>query len=63
MPAKSHVGWSLTTIREKVVQIGAKVIAQARYAMFQVTEVAAPCDPFRRILGKIDGLRPREPPA
>ena len=53
--------WSLTTIREKVMKIGAKVIAHARYAVFQVAEVAVPRDLFRRILGIINDLRPREP--
>ena len=53
--------WSLTTLREKVVKIGAKVIAHARYAVFQMAEVAVPRDLFRRILGMIDDLRPREP--
>jgi hypothetical protein len=55
--------WSLTTIRDKVVKIGAKVIAQARYAIFQMAEVAVPRDLFRRILDMIDNLRPlRRPP-
>jgi hypothetical protein len=53
--------WSLTTIREKVVKIGAKVISHARYAVFQMGEVAVPRDLFRRILDMIDDLRPREP--
>jgi Transposase DDE domain group 1 len=51
--------WSLTTLREKVVKIGAKVIAHARYTVFQMAEVAVPRDVFRRILAMIDGLRPR----
>src|SRR4051812_19830291 len=51
--------WSLTTLREKVVKIGAKVIAHARYTVFQIAEVAVPRDLFRRILAMIDGLRPR----
>src|SRR5215213_4482020 len=51
--------WSLTTLREKVVKIGAKVIAHARYTVFQMAEVAVPRDLFRRILGLIDELRLR----
>ena len=51
--------WSLTTLREKVVKIGAKVIAHARYTMFQMAEVAVPRDLFRRMLALIDDLRPR----
>jgi Transposase DDE domain group 1 len=51
--------WSLTTLREKVVKIGAKVIAHARYTVFQMAEVAVPRHLFRRILNLIDELRPR----
>ena len=51
--------WSLTTLREKVVKIGAKVIAHARYTVFQMAEVAVRRDLFRRILDLIDDLRPR----
>jgi hypothetical protein len=52
--------WSLTTLREKVVKIGAKVISHARYTVFQIAEVAVPRDLFRRILAIIDELRPRQ---
>src|SRR5215218_9685854 len=51
--------WSLATLREKVVKIGAKVISHARYTVFQMAEVAAPGALFRRMLDLIDGLRPR----
>ena len=51
--------WGLMTLREKMVKIGAKVIAHARYTVFQMAEVAVPRDLFRRILEMIDGLRPR----
>jgi hypothetical protein len=51
--------WSLTTLREKVVKIGAKVIAHARYMVFQMAEVAVPRALFRRMLALIDDLRPR----
>ena len=51
--------WSLTTLREMVVKIGAKVIAHARYTTFQMAEVAVPRDLFRRILAMIDELRPK----
>ncbi len=53
--------WSLTTLREKLVKIGAKVIRHGPYVMFQMVEVAVPHDPFREILCLIDGLRPRPP--
>lgn len=53
--------WSLTTIREKVVKIGAKVVMHARYAVFQMADVAVPRNLFGRVLALIDSLRPREP--
>ena len=49
--------WSLTTIREKLVKIGAKVVAHGRYVTFQMAEVAVPRDLFRKILRRIDDLR------
>src|ERR671938_343321 len=51
--------WSLTTLREKVVKIGAKVIAHARSTVFQMAEVAVPRALFGRILEMIEDLRPR----
>ncbi len=32
--------WSLTTLREKLVKIGAKVVNHGRYVTFQLAEVA-----------------------
>ncbi len=49
--------WCLTTLREKLVKIGAKVITHARYAVFQMAEVAVPRDLMRRILENIADLR------
>ena len=34
--------WSLTTLREKLIKIGAKVVAHSRYVIFQMAEVAVP---------------------
>lgn len=34
--------WSLTSLREKPIKIGAKVVRHARYAVFQMAEVAVP---------------------
>jgi hypothetical protein len=50
--------WSLTSLREKVVKIGAKVIAHGRYLVFQMAEVAVPRELFRAILHRIAGMRP-----
>ena len=53
--------WSLTTIREKLVKIGAKVVAHGRYVTFQMVEVAVPRDLFRKILRSIDDLQRSSP--
>ena len=50
--------WSLTTLREKLIKIGAKVVSHGRYVTFQLAEVAVPRELFRKILRLIDGLRP-----
>jgi len=55
--------WSLTSLREKLIKIGAKVVRHARYAVFQMAEVAVPIDLFAQILRLIDGLRRRPAPA
>ncbi len=50
--------WSLTTLREKLIKIGAKVVRHGRYTTFQLAEVAIPRNLFANILRLIDGLRP-----
>ena len=49
---------SLTTLREKLIKIGAKVVRHGRYVTFQLAEVAVPRALFRKILRLIVGLRP-----
>ena len=49
--------WSLTTLREKLVKIGAKIVRHGRYIVFQMVEVAIPRDLFADILRRIDRLR------
>jgi hypothetical protein len=49
--------WSLTTLREKLIKIGAKVVAHSRYVIFQMAEVAIPRGLFRAILERIRRLR------
>ena len=51
--------WSLTTLREKLVKIDAKVVHHGRYVTFQLAEVAVPGNLFREILGLINDLRRR----
>ena len=54
--------WSLTTLREKLVKIGARIVRHGRYLVFQLAEVAVPRMLFAEILRRIDRLRPRSPP-
>jgi hypothetical protein len=49
--------WSLTSLREKLIMIGDKIIAYARYTVFQMAEAAVPRDLFRRIMELIDGAQ------
>jgi hypothetical protein len=55
--------WTLTTLREKLIKIGAKVVRHARYVMFQMAEVAVPRELFAAILGRIERLRLCRPSA
>jgi hypothetical protein len=52
--------WSLTTLREKLVKIGARIVRHGRYVVFQLAEMAGPRALFATILRRIDCLR--EPP-
>jgi hypothetical protein len=36
--------WSLTTLKEKLIKIGAKVVSHGRYIVFQMAEVAIAAD-------------------
>ena len=51
-------GWTLTTLREKLIKIGAKVVRHSQYVLFQLAEVAVPRKLFARILGRIARLCP-----
>src|ERR1700688_1631276 len=42
--------WSLTTFREKLIKIGAKIVRDGRYVVFQMAEVAIPHELFADIL-------------
>ncbi len=55
--------WSLTSLREKLVKIGAKVVSHGRYIAFQMAEVAVPRALFQEILQRIDRLRMQPSPA
>ncbi len=49
--------WSLTTLREKLIKIGAKVVSHSRYVAFQLAEVAIPRRLFAAIVERIAALR------
>ena len=55
--------WSLTSLTEKLIKIGAKVVSHGRYVAFQMAEVAIPRQMFQEILRLITELRPQPPPA
>ena len=55
--------WSLTSLKEKLIKIGAKVVSHGRHVAFQMAEVAIPRQMFQEILRLIAELRPQPPPA
>ena len=60
--------WSLTSLKEKLIKIGAKVVRHGRYVAFQMAEVAIPRQMFEEILrlmpnyGRSHRLRQHETP-
>jgi hypothetical protein len=54
---KTAEPWSLTSLREKLIKIGAKVVSHGRYVTFQLAEVAVPREMFQEILSLIAQLR------
>jgi hypothetical protein len=55
--------WSLTSLKEKLIKIGAKVVSHGRCIAFQMAEVAVPRMLFAEILRLIAELRPPPDPA
>ena len=55
--------WSLTSLREKLIKIGARVVSHGRYVTFQLAEVAVPRQMFADILSLITRLRAPPAPA
>ena len=55
--------WSLTSLKDKLIKIGAKVVNHGRYVVFQMAEVAIARQMFQEILRLIAELRPQPPPA
>jgi hypothetical protein len=50
--------WSLTSLKEKLIKIGAKLVSHGRYVAFQMAEVAVSRMLFAEILRLISQLRP-----
>jgi hypothetical protein len=62
MPKAAEL-WSLTSLREKLIKIGAKVVSHGRYVTFQLAEVAVSRQIFADILSLIARLRTPPAPA
>jgi hypothetical protein len=60
---KAAEPWSLTSLREKLIKIGAKVVSHGRYVTFQMAEVAVSRQMFVDILSLIAQLRAPPAPA
>ncbi len=45
--------WTLTTLRDKLIKIGGKMVRHARYVTFQLAEVAVPGRLYRALLERI----------
>ena len=50
---KAAEPWSLTSLREKLIKIGAKVVSHVRYVTFHMAEVAVSRQTFADILSLI----------
>ena len=57
--AVSH--WSMTTLRDRLVKIGAKIVRHGRSITFQIAEVMLPRALVQQILDAIAALRPLPP--
>ena len=55
--------WSLSSLREKLIKIGAKVVNHGRYVTFQMAEMAVSQQMFADILSLITRLRASPAPA
>jgi hypothetical protein len=55
--------WSLTSLREKLIKIGAKVVSHDRDVVYKMAEVAVPRQMFQEILSLIARLRAPPAPA
>jgi hypothetical protein len=53
--------WSMTTLRDRLVKIGAKIVRHGRSITFQMAEAMVPRALFQTILSAIAALRPLPP--
>ena len=53
---KTVKDWSLRTLKEKLIKIGAKVVRHSRYVIFQMADIAVPRALFCEILERISLL-------
>jgi len=60
---KTAESWSLTSLREKLIKIGAKIVSHGRYVTFQMAEIAVSRQMFTEILSLIARLRAPPAPA
>jgi hypothetical protein len=60
---KAAESWSLTSLREKLIKVGAKVVSHGRYVTFQMAEVAVSRQMIADILALIARLRAPPAPA
>ncbi len=56
--SKAIEHWSLTTLRDRLVKIGAKIVRHGRSITFQMAEVMVSRGLFQQILDAITALRP-----
>jgi Transposase DDE domain group 1 len=58
LPLPAEVAqWSMTTLRERQVKIGARIIRHGQSIIFRMAEVMVLCALFQTILGTITALR------
>jgi len=60
---KTAEPWSLTSLKEKLIKIGAKVVNHGREVTFQMAEIAVSHQMFQEILSLIARLRAPPAPA
>ncbi len=49
--------WSLTSLRERLIKTGARLVRHGRYAIFQMASAALPRKVFAGVINLINGLR------